>query len=805
MRTAHITAGQLTATLLVWWVLFILFATNAWNPFGLLHIFGTAFLLLVPGALTLTLLRVRQQDPVAYAVLALGLSVLELMALGLMSNAIFPLFGVVRPLDTVPVLWAMSTLFLVLLTLTWWRFSSRTILIPAFDTGDVLRNVAFVVVPVVFVIMSVIGAVRLNEGGTNTVTMLMLAGAAVYSWFLYRHAERLHAYVLPFALFMLSLALLLMTSLRGVSIAGHDIQREFFVFQLAKDAGVWSMAAYLDAYNACMSITILPTILSNMLHVPDPYVYKVLFQVLFAAAPVTAFLIARRWLEAPYAFLAGLFFIAFPTFFQDMPFLIRQEVAFLFYGLMIYVLFEDAFSRRLRAAVFVLLGIGVILSHYSTTYTILFILLLTTFTTPILFRLARYLRRTRMFSQSAFGFSVERAPLPVRRVTVPMVLTLTLAALLWTSVITNTDTHVRDVTQNIWSAVVEGVDGGSRSVDVLVLFSLGRVQHDVTLEEYVENVVLPQRERAPDDYYATSTFAQYRLVTLERAELPQTAFGNTPENSSVNIASIVTFLGQLLAKLIQIAIVVGFVYVLFRNVWTPRLDTEYYILSTYALFFVVLCVALPILSVEYGVFRALQQSLFLLSPLLVVGVLVLGSAFAWLLQHWYRLSDRMQPHVVAYELYAPRVAGVLGVFFLLYASGFMTQLVGGNIPPVHLNNVGDDYDHYVTEARELEAISWLEERLAADMDAGDGIQPVVQADRFGQKKLRAFILERIDDDILPASIRKDAYVYVGPATLLRGTAVVNYDQARIKYVYPLTFLDENKEVVYDNGSVRIYK
>src|ERR1700680_2775123 len=77
-----------------------------------------------------------------------------------------------------------------------------------------------------------------------------------------------------YALFFIGLALLFTTSLRSWYATGHDIEREIYVFQLTNTHHIWSMAFYQDAYNACLSITILPTILTNLLVIQDIYVYK---------------------------------------------------------------------------------------------------------------------------------------------------------------------------------------------------------------------------------------------------------------------------------------------------------------------------------------------------------------------------------------------------------------------------------------------------------------------------------------------------------------------------------------------------
>ena len=70
---------------------------------------------------------------------------------------------------------------------------------------------------------------------------------------------------------------------------GHDIQQEYLVFQLTEFHGHWSMAYFNDPYNACLSITILPTELSRIIQVDSPYIFKLFFQMIFALCPVMAY------------------------------------------------------------------------------------------------------------------------------------------------------------------------------------------------------------------------------------------------------------------------------------------------------------------------------------------------------------------------------------------------------------------------------------------------------------------------------------------------------------------------------------
>jgi uncharacterized membrane protein len=789
--------------IILWWLIFVACSISGWGGPWFLTLIGAPLVLLIPGLLSLIVFEVPTIARATRVVLALGLSIVELFILGLITNTVLPRVGIPRPLDTEWVVWIVSTLILTLLALSFRNLTPITLSIRTARAIVKKSDIIFLVAPLALLGMSIQGAHIQNNGGANTLTVVMLVGVAVYSFFLYRYAARVHEYTVIAGIFLLALTLLLMTSLRGWFISGHDIQREYFAFQLTKDAGMWSMAAFQDAYNACLSITILPTMLVNMFHVADAYVFKVLFQLIFATVPVVVYLLARRMLSIPLAFLASLVFMGFPTFFQDMPFLIRQEVAFLMVGLMFVVLFEDSLHRSLRNSLFLLFGIGVVLSHYSTTYTILFIFLVTALATPLVYRAVRFIRRVPLCGDSAVGPITETEPLPTRRVTLALVGILACVALVWTSGITGTDQHTRDVAGNVWSAVVGGVGDQTRSVDVLALFSFGRVESGRTIDEYITNVVEPLRAESPDEFYASSTYSSFPQMTVPPTVLATTHFGAWPSFMPLNIGTILNVAGKSIAKLIQVAVLIGFLAVLMRRRWIRQIDTEYYVLASSALLFVLLCVAVPLLSVEYGLFRAFQQSLLLFAPLLIVGLLVVGQGISKL---YTSVATRIT-HSIEHRLHAFRAetaAALLAVVFLVYATGVVSQLIGRNVPPVHLNSRGDEYNHYVTEPEEVEAIQWLVERLEIEKSL-TGRQPVVQSDRYGEKKLRAFLLERVDGNIYPGSIRKDSYVFIGPAILERNTATVRYEGALIKYYYPLDFLNEHKSIVYSNDRVRIYR
>ena len=305
----------------------------------LLHLVAGLFLLIVlPVVLVNAKINWPESTKLHESLLySLALVVLGLMVGGLAINEALPSIGIARPLDRVPV---VVTLLIALTALAAWRHerwrlsdglstARRARMYPAIGRRDQVLLVA----GAIMVVGAVAGAIRLNNGAGSAVTTAMLILAAVVIVAVFSWRRILHESTILVTIYLLSLSLLLMTSLRGWFVTGHDIQREFHVFELASNHGVWNVEMFRDAYNACMSVTILPTIIERTTGIPDLYIYKTVFQLLYALCPVLIYLIARRFASKSVSILSAVYFIAFPTYFTDMPFLNRQEVAFFFLGI----------------------------------------------------------------------------------------------------------------------------------------------------------------------------------------------------------------------------------------------------------------------------------------------------------------------------------------------------------------------------------------------------------------------------------------------------------------------------------------
>ena len=202
------------------------------------------------------------------------------MLTGLAMNETLPLVSVQRPLDAVPVLIASDIINLSLYVIR--SHYPDIVRIHDFFAAFGKEEFRLLVAALLTVALAIFGANHLNNGASGHVALVALAMVALVILFSIRWLKFTRESMMSVVIYLVSLSLLLTTSLRGWYVTGHDIQQEYEVFQLTESHGHWSMAYLHGAYNACLSITILPTELEQIVNVDNPYVYKFFFQLIFA-------------------------------------------------------------------------------------------------------------------------------------------------------------------------------------------------------------------------------------------------------------------------------------------------------------------------------------------------------------------------------------------------------------------------------------------------------------------------------------------------------------------------------------------
>ncbi|MFJ9940184.1 hypothetical protein [Streptomyces erythrochromogenes] len=728
-------------------------------PVGLWLLFGAPVLLL--RGVTDKVVSTRSGS----LLLAAGLAVLLDILVALGVNTLLPLLGVERPLTRLVLASATTLVLLVLGTLA--PQSPRPFLRGAPLSGA--RPVAWAAAAAL--LLSVAGPIRLNNGlGGAVSTTALVVVTALIVLLLLRHA-RCSPVVLEAGLYAASATLLLLTSLRGWYITGHDIQREYLYFRLTLGGGFWDISAYTDPYNACLSITLLPVSIFRLTGIEDIYVFKAVLPLLFALTPVLVHRAVRNVASPLVALLSAVFFMAFPTFFTDMPFLGRQAIAFLLLACAMLVLTDSRRPLPLRRAVFTVLLAGVVLSHYSTIYVIVGTLA-TAFAVDKAWRLASRPGRSR--AHRAVGRGRTRTFLTWWTVAVPAVL-----ALLWAGPLTHTGGQLESTLRVVASDLFgSGNARGGSSDTRYSLFGGAGVTPEERLAEYREDTIgYTGADRADGKYLPLDALAKYPTPVAEKENLPLTPAGRALDTAGLSVPALNGVLRQAAALLLQVLVLVGFVIaVRGRNSpFTPVRDQT--TLTVGALAMMGLFTLVPQLSVDYSVLRAFQQGLLFFAPFIAAGAL-------WAVR---RAGRRALP-----------VLCVLVAGLLLDLTGAVPKALGGYPAQLALSNSGPAYDIYYPHAEDRRAAMWLNQRAAGD-------DLVVQTDRYSFSRLQTLFTVRTQDSVHPALLRSQSYVLLGSTPTRKDEVTVFFRGDLVTYRYPRDLLDTTRNLIYSNEGAVVYR
>lgn len=576
--------------------------------------------------------------------LSVVLSLFVIMVGGLLLNTLHYI-GLDRPLTTINTFIALS---LVTLLLIWLNRRERiAVKLPKLEYPSVLYLMVATLVTSLPV-LAIGGAIRLNNGASNILTMIMFAMAGVLVMLLISRKELKPLY--PYALYMIALGVLLSTSLRGWSVTGHDIVHEYQVFHTVASDNLWKVVTeHKNPYSACLSITMLPTILANISHVTDIYIFKIVFQIIFASIATLIYTISLKLTNRRrLSMIAALIFISFPPFLNDMPFLNRQESALLFFAAAILAaLYVNPLKKTERILVPLLL-LGIVLSHYSTSYVTLGLLSLSW----VVYRFIGISLRQK-----------ELRPLFSARLIIGFIF----VTFIWNTAITQTSPGLTQTIEKVAKTLQEGKFSQADGVQYSLL-SFGSHDPQEKLDEYVNN---PDKKV---QYYAS-------------ADIDRTVLGNAI-SKLVPIEAVNKIVRGMSAKLLQALLIAGVIIIFIRYKKTKSVS-DLHILSftTAGLVLLVMMVLLPVLSEKYSVTRMFQQ-------ILLFGAIPISIAATEL----FKFIKLKRPIFFT---------AILFVFMFLHLSGFLPQITGGYPPQMALNNAGTYYDIYYQNDGERTGAAWV--------------------------------------------------------------------------------------------------
>jgi uncharacterized membrane protein len=337
---------------------------------------GFLYLTFVPGFIMLKLLKQDRLSIIETILFSVGLSIAFLMFVGLVMNVVGPLIGFGQPLEPTPLILVISCL--VLLEALLYCVKS--------GLGNELSNEANLRIPIrvlllaILPILSIIGAFWANATGNTSILLLTLVATLVEFGIAVFSKRLLPTKLLTIVVFTVAVALLFQLSLVSNHLNGFsDIQIEYYVFSQTQKIGYWnSTVGYTEAvygtYNNMLSVTVLPTVYSNVLNMDATWILKIVFPMIFAFVPVALYIMWREKLGATIALFSAFLLMSQVTFYTEMLTLARQMTAELFFVLLFIVLFSKKFSHVNTVVLFLVFSFSLIVSHYSMALIFIFLL-----------------------------------------------------------------------------------------------------------------------------------------------------------------------------------------------------------------------------------------------------------------------------------------------------------------------------------------------------------------------------------------------------------------------------------------------
>ena len=575
---------------------------------------------------------------------------LFLMLIGLSVNVIYPVFGIKTPLTLVWLNISIVIAELLLLFLAKMHITNMELKI-----GKVNLKCLFTIIfPTLSLTVMIIGTLILNSGGSNVLVILSYIMTIVTIIITSRYGDETKDYFYVYTLFFVALTLLFSYSLRSAYVLGFDINAELKIFLLTKEHGLWSLQFFKNAYNTCLSISILPTIISSFVQVSPDMIFKVFFTIVLSLIPPVIYLITKIFSSSKLAFFTALFFAIQSQFILQAPAISRQSVALLFFTLTIYFIFNQNLSYISKQLFIIFFGCGMVVSHYSTTYVAILVIT----GTYILTKLFNLTFRKEIKTSISF-------------LTASILIAFTL---FWNSILTE------------------------NSITLINTFSrtLSNMSNFMSYElrsEFIRDAFFTQKE----DY--TETLNNYYAEIKEHFGSKSSNFDTKPypsENNTpiINLPKLSIALHVVVPILFRVSLFIGFI-ILTLEFKRKNVQTEFYVIIFIFVVIVAALITLPYISMTYNLERLYQQSLVVLAYPIILALHKLVS-----------LLNRKIIHTI--------LAGLV-ITYLLINVGFTDRVLAG-IPTIILDNKGEHYDRYYKSLAETKAVDKLTEYFDTDKE-----------------------------------------------------------------------------------------
>jgi hypothetical protein len=251
------------------------------------------------------------------------------------------------------------------------------------------------------------------------------------------------------------------------------------------------------------------------------------------------------------------------------------------------------------------------------------------------------------------------------------------------------------------------------------------------------------------------------------------------------VSTLNTDVRQGAAKDEQLFVAAGFAAFMISRRLRRRASHELLYIAAASIFMVALFTVFPNFSVDYSATRALQEALIWAAPVLVAGSIAVFWPFG--------------------RRTSVRIAVGVSVVIFISTSGFLPQILGGYGAQLNLNNSGQYYDADYMHPQEVAAVTWLAGQSGVLPGGLQAPMGPTTSDPFAFNSPANVTGAQSVGDIYPVLIKRSSWVMLSYSIVRTYRAPLYTDGELIYYRYPIAFLENNKNLVYNDGGAEIYK
>lgn len=713
------------------------------------QIFSFIFLTFFPGILFLSILRLNKLGLVEKIVLSVGLSVAFLMFFGLLVNSLLLALGYARPLSIASLLISFNLASIVLAAVAYIR--NRNITFSFLDFKLTTGAKAFLIVPLLFPLLSIIGMRIMNLTDNNIILMLLLFLIPAYVVFLSFYNRRVPEKVYPAVIFLISISLLLMYSLRSNHVIGGDIHRELLVFLTILDNLHWSQLGfgYLDV---CLSISMLPVVYQTFLNIDPEYLFKLYPSLIASILPLVVYLLSKKYIGTFYAFLASFFFMS-QILFLWAPAYVRVHTAILFFALAIMVIFRDDINEFSKRVLFLVFLASSIVSHYGVTYTSFFALLFAWIGMQILSSITSRRKKLATLPTGNPVIEEDSPSLSPQERTPPM---------------GNDTTHIATGLEPSHTRFRRGITITVICLYLTMLFFWYSQMHGPTFACGVRVVYNSFTEWS---WLYSARGGQQGIAAALGMTLPYTQVPQKIEFIFSWLTIILVSVGVLtFITKFKTMVSIPFAKREKPNFLLKKLDAEYLVLSIGSCLLLVITVALPYISKAYGSASVYFHMMVTLSLFCVIGGITVSRFL------------KSRPHWILIAVLIP---------YFLSTTGAICEVFG--VPrAITLSSESHHYHYSYVYDEDSYAAKWLAEyrkKEAAIYATGFTRQVLASQGRIPLWKIKSELISRCEENK-----QINGYIFLRHKNIAVDGVVTEY---------PHMFVGKNK--IYSNGASQIYQ